>query len=74
MTRYLVCHDYGQGGLWWYILAPSEQTIHQSFRDIIIFSSEPPFWTPKLAQQTRTHRLGDPVEDPALACLAAAKE
>lgn len=46
-TRYLVCHDYGQGGLWAYVCAESPQEIKEKFRDLDIISEPPANLTPQ---------------------------
>ena len=40
MNRFLVLHDYGMGGLWWWITAPSEDAILDAFAEVEIISDE----------------------------------
>ncbi len=34
LNRYLVCHDYGMGGLWWWITAESPEQITEAFSEV----------------------------------------
>ena len=52
-TRFLVCYDYGQGGLWAYVNAHSQEEVEHKFRDIKI-SSETPEWLTTSEQETIT--------------------
>ena len=45
MREFLVCYDYGTGGLWWWIAAPSEDAIHAAFRDMVVFDAPPHWWS-----------------------------
>lgn len=38
MPRYLVCHDYGMGGLWWWITADSEAEILERVAEVAVVS------------------------------------
>ena len=38
MPRYLVCHDYGMGGLWWWITAESEADILEKVAEVKVVS------------------------------------
>lgn len=33
-SRYLVLHDYGMGGLWWWVCARSAREIRETFAEI----------------------------------------
>jgi hypothetical protein len=33
-TRYLICHDYGMGGVWWWVWAWSSQEIIDTFAEV----------------------------------------
>ena len=46
-TRFLVCYDYGQGALWAYVCAESQEQVERKFRDIEIFSEPPEWLTPE---------------------------
>lgn len=36
MKRFLVAHDYGMGSLWWWIEAPSEAAIVQTYAEVVV--------------------------------------
>ena len=42
-TRFLVLYDYGQGGVWAYLLADSRDYIRDHFPQLVIHD-EPPSW------------------------------
>ncbi|MFC5343226.1 hypothetical protein ACETK8_07900 [Brevundimonas staleyi] len=60
MREFLVCHDYGMGGLWWWITAPSAETIQSAFRDVIVFDVPPDWWSDELDAIVRHVQLDDP--------------
>ena len=33
-SRFLVLHDYGMGGVWWWVLAKSERQIRETFAEV----------------------------------------
>jgi hypothetical protein len=39
--RFLVVYDYGQGGLWSYVSAPSKEAIQERFPELQVFDAEP---------------------------------
>lgn len=39
--RFLVVYDYGQGGVWAFVWAPSTERIHETFRDLKVVESAP---------------------------------
>ena len=43
MRPFLVCYDYGTGGLWWWITANSADEITAAFREVLGFD-QPPLW------------------------------
>ncbi len=43
--RFLVAYDYGQGGIWAFLWARSEDEIQQAFRDLTVVDSMPPWLT-----------------------------
>jgi hypothetical protein len=55
MQEFLVCYDYGTGGLWWWITAPSADAIRASLQDVHVFNQPPDWWTE--ADDTRTRHL-----------------
>lgn len=38
--RFLVLHDYGMGGSWWWIQARSEREIRETFREVEVITDE----------------------------------
>lgn len=40
-TRFLVVYDYGQGGLWGYVLADSPEEITQRFPELQVVAERP---------------------------------
>ena len=55
MRAFLTCYDYGQGGIWLYIDAPSASEITTSYPTLRVFETPPPFWTEELEQIARTN-------------------
>ncbi|GAA2056936.1 hypothetical protein GCM10009839_77730 [Catenulispora yoronensis] len=44
-ARYLVCHDYGMGALWWWVTARSAKEIMERIADVVVsFSPESARW------------------------------
>ena len=43
--RYLTLYDYGQGGLWGYVVAPSKETIISRFPELEVVDEEPAWMT-----------------------------
>jgi hypothetical protein len=69
MRPYLVCHDYGMGGLWWWIVAPSADAIRDRYRDVSVFDEPPSWWDDEMDRQTPRYELDDE-PDSALKLLA----
>jgi hypothetical protein len=69
MRPYLVCHDYGTGGVWWWITAASSDEITAAFRDVTVFDEPPPWWSDELDGLTPRRLITDK-PDEALALLA----
>jgi hypothetical protein len=68
--RYLVSHDYGMGGLWWWIVAPSEEDILDTFAEVEVVSDQ--VWIERVSaweQQPQEVSIGGPYP-PGLADLA----
>jgi hypothetical protein len=57
MTKFLVCYDYGTGGLWAYIPAPSSEAITEKFPDLKVFVEPPSWWNAQEEAITRTYLL-----------------
>ena len=68
MPQYLVCHDYGTGGLWWWINALSSGDIIDRYRDVTVFERPPGWWREDLDKTVERRNLGDP-DTPPLAAL-----
>ena len=56
---YLVCYDYGTGGLWWWITAPSPEDISNTYENVIVFGEPPPWWSEESDATVAHLRLGD---------------
>jgi len=65
---FLVCYDYGMGGLWWWIEAVSAESITAKYKDVTVFEDVPDWWHSEIDQATPRRLLGDP-SDEALARL-----
>jgi hypothetical protein len=59
LKAYLACYDYGMGGLWWRILAPSADAIRAALPQLTVFETEPDWWRASPVQIVREYRLGD---------------
>lgn len=62
MREFLVCHDYGMGGLWWWIAAADAEAIRAVFRDVVVFDVRPDWWTGEqdvLTQHVEVAFMGD---------------
>jgi hypothetical protein len=68
MREFLVCHDYGTGGLWWWMEAVSADDINARFRDVVVFDQPPGWWTDEMDQKVQRRRLSE-APDEALASL-----
>jgi len=60
MKSYLVCRDYGTGGAWWRITAPSPEAISEKYRDVFVHEEPPRFWTDEDDRETPRLDLSDP--------------
>jgi hypothetical protein len=56
---FLVLHDYGTGGLWWWITAGSAEEILDFNRDVEIFERPPHWWNQEMDRNVPRLRLGD---------------
>ena len=66
--EFLVCHDYGTGGLWWWIEAESADAINAMFKGVEVFHEPPDWWNEDKVPGVEHRRLSDPPEG-ALALL-----
>lgn len=69
INEYLVCYDYGMGGVWYRILAPSSEAIRQMFPQLVVFENEPDWWKANPKENLPLYRLGDAM-DAVLARIA----
>ncbi len=70
--RFLVVYDYGQGGVWAFVWARSEEEIHRVFRDLIVVDSTPPWLTGNqlaITEQQMTFDVDDVKPDDWIARL-----
>lgn len=63
MRDYLVCYDYGTGGLWWWVEAPNADAINAAFRDLIVFEQPPAWWNDDANGTARRVALSDMDDD-----------
>jgi hypothetical protein len=64
---YLVAYDYGAGGVWAYVVAPSREAISQLYPELTIFDVPPPWWTTEFEKYTHTYALDELPEKWAMA-------
>ena len=61
---FLMCYDYGMGGFWWNVEAPSAADVRAAFPHIIVFDTPPPWWGDGTrAGGAHELRLGDPLDE-----------
>jgi hypothetical protein len=60
VKSFLVCYDYGQGGIWLYLTAESSEEIRHKYPSLTVFDSPPPFWTD---ESEASARKADPEKD-----------
>ena len=61
--RILVSYDYGTGGLWAYVVAPSVESVHELIQRTYperasqyrVWDSPPTFWTRRNEELTKTY-------------------
>jgi hypothetical protein len=57
---FLVCYDYGSGGIWWWITASSPDAITAKYRDVIVFDQPPDWWDADSDGLTPRREISDP--------------
>lgn len=57
---YLVGYNYGQGGLWAYVLAESAEQITEAFSDVEVFHQRPPWMTDAIASELQVFDVEKP--------------
>ena len=60
MRDFLVCYNYGMGGIWLYIGAECASDIRQSYPELTVFEAPPAWWTEEMERKTQSHRVSDP--------------
>ena len=70
MTSYLVCYDYGQGGIWFYVEAESARELSRDYPALLVFRSSPPWWNDEYEAAARKN---DPTTSPFKEILEACR-
>ncbi|HXC54620.1 MAG TPA: hypothetical protein VNU97_04950 [Rhizomicrobium sp.] len=60
MPEYLVCYDYGTGGVWIYLEAASSADIKAAYPDLTVFEALPTWWDAENEKLTRKADFRDP--------------
>lgn len=71
-TKYLVCHDYGMGGLWWWVIADSAEDIRRRIAEVTVVT-DPEAIARAEPLNPQTIDIEEPVMDPALQALMTAR-
>lgn len=61
--KYLVCYDYGTGGLWGLITAPSRGAITDLYPELVIVEERPEFLRSEDAWQRLVHKNSYDLDD-----------
>ena len=72
--RFLVCHDYGMGGVWGYVVAPSAEAIRKRFPELRVFTEGPGWFTDESRDGLGVEDLDEPQPDELLGALLAQRE
>jgi hypothetical protein len=68
--EYLICYDYGQGGLWFVIRADDRSQITQKYPFLIVFDARPGWMSEKEYAEIRREAFDiDDAPPPALAVV-----
>ena len=59
MPDFLVVYDYGTGGRWYRMTAPSAQLLREAFPEFVVFD-QPPSWWREGMFVLRSYTLGEP--------------
>ena len=51
---FLVCYDYGQGGIWLYVTGESADSVRQTYPCLTVYENPPPFWNEDLEAIARS--------------------
>ena len=60
MTESLVCHDYGQGGVWLYLEAETKSAIADKYPALTVLDAPPSWWTTEFETKARKKKETDP--------------
>ncbi|GAB3778152.1 hypothetical protein GCM10027601_02590 [Nocardioides ungokensis] len=69
MDEFLVCYDYGSGGLWGILTAPSEDAVRAKYPELTIAEVRPPWMDDEHIGQLYAEPLR--LDDPPTGLLAA---
>jgi hypothetical protein len=62
--KFLMCYDYGMGGFWWRVEAPTAAAVRTVFPDFIVFDSPPEWWVDgRRLPHVHEYTLGDPMDE-----------
>ncbi|QBY05375.1 hypothetical protein E2K93_13755 [Thalassotalea sp. HSM 43] len=61
MAKFLTCYDYGNGGIWRFIVADSARQIVTQYPELMVVDSPPQWMTQKIIN--RIHELIINIED-----------
>jgi len=63
--KFLMCYDYGMGGFWWQVEAPSAAEVRRRFPTLRLFFDNPPAWWGGGERIDRVHeyKLGQPLDE-----------
>lgn len=67
--KFLVAYDYGQGGVWAFLLAESEEEISRRYPSLTIVKDPPPWFDDKQAKLT-AERMTVDIDDQSHPLLA----
>ena len=60
MDSFLACHDYGQGGLWFYVEGDTVDQVSREFPALMFFPSDPPWWNEEFERVARQNDTTKP--------------
>lgn len=62
--KFLMCYDYGTGGLWWQVEAASAADVRAAFPNFTVFDSPPTWWGDgKRVGRVHDYKLGEPMDE-----------
>jgi hypothetical protein len=60
VAEFLVCYDYGQGGVWLYLKAGTAADITDRYPALTVFETPPDWWTDEMERQARVNDATSP--------------